>query len=175
MKRRVTPIEEVVDITDPNILWNYIPGFNGYEVSYELNQVRSMKHYMEYPYGILIKPRKRSNNDPTYELSDNNNKRVSVRLSQLIYLARTNPWGVTGYPRRTIISNPCSRNQRVFVHKQTSIPEVPKRIGSYPLFEILIDKDDTRLYPASPTVTEPISDIYRRRCQSGLERPLQGP
>lgn len=160
---RFTPIESVIDVEDPNILWNYIPGFNGYEVSYEINQVRSMKHYMEYPFGILIKPRKRSHSgDPAYELSDNNNKRVVVRLSQLIYLARTNPWGVTGYPRRTIISNPCSRNQRVFVCKQSNMPELNSRAEHYPEFTITPDTDDPRLFQGVPMVKAPISDIDGR-------------
>ena len=51
---RFTPIQDVLDIYDPNRLWYNIPNFNGYEISND-NYIRSMKHYMKYPYGILIK------------------------------------------------------------------------------------------------------------------------
>lgn len=118
MKKRnnFTPIEDVLDVFDTNRLWYYIPGFRGYEISND-NIIRSMKHYRAYPYGILIKPVKSepygSSCDPLYELSDDNNKRQRIRLSQLAYLAMNNNFAVLGYPRCTIITDPCSRNKYV--------------------------------------------------------------
>lgn len=111
-----TPIEDVMNIFDPNILWLYIPGFNGYEISTN-GYIRSMKHYIKYPYGILIKPVQRepykSSNDPLYELSDNNNKRQRIRYSQLAALANENPYSIDSYPRHTMLCNTGSRNKFV--------------------------------------------------------------
>ena len=76
-----------------------------------------MKHYMKYPYGILISPVSRepykSSTDPLYEISDDNNKRQRIRLSQLVHLAATNQFAVRGYPRYTIISSNSGRNKFV--------------------------------------------------------------
>ena len=76
-----------------------------------------MKHYVQYPYGIIIKPVKRepygSSPDPLYELSDNNNKRRRIRLSQIMTLATTNNVAVRGYPRATICTDTSSRNKYV--------------------------------------------------------------
>jgi hypothetical protein len=111
-----TPIEDIMNIFDPNRLWLYIPGFTGYEVSTD-GFIRSMKHYRKYPYGILIKPVQRepykNSTDPLYELSDDNNKRQRIRYSQIAHLANSNPYNVAGYPRTTIICNPGSRNKFV--------------------------------------------------------------
>ena len=76
-----------------------------------------MKHYMKYPYGILISPVSRepykSSTDPLYEISDDNNKRQRIRLSQIMHLAFTNQFSVLGYPRLTIITDTGSRNKYV--------------------------------------------------------------
>ena len=76
-----------------------------------------MKHYMKYPYGILISPVSRepykSSTDPLYEISDDNNKRQRIRLSQIMHLAFTNQFSVLGYPRLTIITDTDSRNKYV--------------------------------------------------------------
>lgn len=114
-KSKYTPVESVLNIYDER-WWYYIPGFNGYEVSND-GYVRSMKHYRIYPYGILIQKVKRepygSYQDPVYELSDDNNKRHRIRLSQIIHLAMTNQFSVAGYPRATIITDSGSRNKYV--------------------------------------------------------------
>ena len=76
-----------------------------------------MKHYMRYPYGILIKPvstgKYKNSPDPLFEISDDNNKRQRIRLSQIMNLAMSSNMAVRGYPRATIISNPSSRNKYV--------------------------------------------------------------
>lgn len=76
-----------------------------------------MKHYRKYPYGILIKPvqsgKYKDSCDPLFEISDDNNQRQRVRLSQLYHLAYTNQYSIAGYPRATIITNTSSRNQFV--------------------------------------------------------------
>jgi hypothetical protein len=120
-------VENVINVNDPYILWYYIPGYNGYEISNTL-YVRSMKHYMKFPYGILVQPKKNKEGkvsnpeDPTFELTNNNNERTAIRLSQIVHLAKTNPYAVYGYPRRTYHSDGASRNLRCFLKKQ--IPTV---------------------------------------------------
>ena len=48
-----------------------------------------------------------------FELSDDNNQRQRIRLSQLAYLAASNQYAVAGYPRKTIITDTGSRNKFV--------------------------------------------------------------
>lgn len=116
MKVRFTPIEDVLNIFDESRYWLYIPGFNGYEVSND-GYVRSMKHFRKYPCGILIKAVDRepykSSTDPLYELSDDNNKRQRIRLSQIMHLAATNQYAVRGYPRATVVTSVSGRNKWV--------------------------------------------------------------
>lgn len=138
-RRDYTPVESVIDINDDNILWSYIPGFNGYEVSNN-GYLRSMKHFRKYPYGILICPVNRApygdSCDPMFELSNDNNERVKIRLSQLIMLAANNKYSVSGYPRHTYISDCHSRNDRHFVNKY--IPPVDNT-AKYAQFTVIQD------------------------------------
>ena len=103
---RFTPVEKVLDVSSETRLWFYLPGYNGYEVSND-GYLRSMKHFKKYPYGMLIQPLKDRNgnvispNDPIYEMSNNQNQRIQLHISEIIYIGQTNPWGVTGYPRKT--------------------------------------------------------------------------
>lgn len=112
------PVQNYINIYDSNILWYYIPGFNGYEIS-STGIVRSMKHFRKYPYGMIIRPKEIKdpielfvNNYPelTYVLSDNNNERQVVTRTELINLARNNHNKVYGYPRKTIVTDIGSRN-----------------------------------------------------------------
>lgn len=137
------PLEQFLNPADDR--WFYfIPGFNGYEISND-GYVRSMKHYKKYPFGILIQPKKNKDGkvinpeDPTFELSNNNNERVAVKRSQLQYLAATCDYAVTGYPRRTCITDRSSRNQRIFIKKKLK-PELENTIR-IPKFTI-IDKEE---------------------------------
>ena len=122
MKNNFILVENVLNVWDDNRLWFYIPGFNGYEVSND-GFLRSMKHYKRYHFGILIQPKKNRKGqiinpeDPMYELSNNDNERVNLRLSQIQYLARTNNRQITGYPRKTYISDSNPRNSRIFIKK----------------------------------------------------------
>lgn len=76
-----------------------------------------MKHFRKYPYGIIIKPVDRDpydkSCDPLFEISDDNNKRQRIRLSQLMHLAATSQYAVSGYPRSTIVCDGSSRNKYV--------------------------------------------------------------
>ena len=76
-----------------------------------------MKHYLKYPYGILISPVTRepygNSCDPLFELSNDNNERKRIRLSQIMHLALTSNYHVAGYPRATIITDNTSRNKYV--------------------------------------------------------------
>jgi hypothetical protein len=140
-KTKFTPVESVLDINDDR-LWYYIPSCNGYEVSND-NYIRSMKHYRSYPFGILISPKrdKKGNvlhpEDPSYELSNNNNERITLRLSQILDLAKSNPYHITGYPRRTCICDTNPRNQKYFIQKKLQAPEPTNNIKRYPKFTIV--------------------------------------
>lgn len=141
--RKYLPVEQFLDIYDENRYWMYIPGWNGYEVSND-GYLRSMKHFARYPYGILIRPKTKngvllSPQDPIFELSDNNNERQRVHLSQLMHLAITNPYIVSGYPRKTWMSDRQSRNDRHFVNKKLKVPPLDKD-AHYAKFTI-IDED----------------------------------
>lgn len=136
--KKFIAVEDVLNIYDPNIWWYYIPGFNGYEVSNTL-LVRSMKHHAKFPLGILVKPKKYGK-DPSFELSNNNNERVTIRLSQIVHLAKTNPYAVYGYPRLTIWTDCASRNMRCFLKRQiptVMLDETPK----FPKFTIIDEAD----------------------------------
>ena len=87
---KFTPIETVLNIFDPNILWLEIEGFNGYEIS-TTGHIRSMKHYKKYPYGLLVKPVSSADpSNPIYELSDDNNNRKRLHYSEIANLANNN-------------------------------------------------------------------------------------
>lgn len=133
-----TLVEEVLDIYDGNRCWYYIPGFNGYEISND-GYIRSMKHYKKYPYGLLIKPRK----DGKFELSDNNNQRVTVTRSELLRLAQTNPYQITGYPRSTLMTDIAPRNQSYFIKKPQSDRQFDKTPRA-PRFTIIPDGQDSQ-------------------------------
>lgn len=137
------PIESVIDVNDPNVWWFYIPGFNGYEIS-NTGLVRSMKHFKKYPYGILIKTRNKiREQDPSFELSDNNNERVIIRLSQLQHLARSNPYSVHGYPRHTICTDIAPRNMRAFIKKQIKVQPLDNTTR-FPKFTIIDEEDQCK-------------------------------
>lgn len=157
-------VEDVIDINDPYTFWFYIPGYNGYEVSNTL-YVRSMKHFNKYPYGMLIQPKKdREGNiinpkDPTFELSNNQNERTAIKLSQIVHLAKTNPYAVFGYPRKTIWTDIASRNMRCFLKKQ--IPSV--------------QLDTTKRFPKFTVIDEADpEDPYKIRMKEDLIVPIVG-
>ena len=90
-------------------LWYPIPGYNGYEISDD-GYVRSMKHFKQYPTGLLLRVKGHStSHDPIFELSDNNNRRIRLKRSTLWDLAIHNPRGVI--PRYTLERNIGSRNK----------------------------------------------------------------
>ena len=182
MRRKYTGIEEVLDINDPNLWFYFIHEFNGYEISSPIPHdiydtdgkllykagssiIRSEKHWRNYPYGILVKPRKRSNpNDPAFELSNNNNERVTIRLSQLVYLARNLPYAVSGYPRHANMVNMGSRNDRHFINKKLKLPELDNTTRFYPKFNIIEDetsllKKNPNMEPREPELKVPIEPI----------------
>lgn len=142
--KHFTDVKDVLDITSNTRLWYYILGFRGYELSND-GYIRSMKHYRKYPFGILIQPKtdKHGNiihpEDPSYELSNNRNERVCIRLSQIRYIISHNDIHVQGYPRKTIISNPSSRTQRIFITREE--PGFKTRTF-YPQFNIIKEQEE---------------------------------
>lgn len=119
-----------------------------------------MKHYVKYPYGIIIKPVQRepygSSTDPLFEISDDNNKRKRIRLSQIMNLALTTNLGVRGYPRATIVTDTSSRNKYVKndsgayvkvyngpgVRKLINMPDIDSN-AKYAKFTIIQDGTET--------------------------------
>ena len=152
-------IEDYIDPLSQNILWYYIPGFNGYEIS-NTGIVRSMKHYKRYPYGMLIRPKEISNPlelftksfpELTYELSNNNNERKIIKRSELQYLAQNNQYAVQGYPRRTFVTDISSRNIKCFVQKHHKIDlKEPHQVQFY--YEKDIDVKNLELENQSPII-----------------------
>lgn len=157
-----TRVEDVLDLNDDNRLWLYIPNFNGYEVSND-GYIRSMKHFRKYPYGILIKPVKKepygSSPDPLFELSDNNNERQRIRLSQIMHLAMTNNFSVSGYPRTTRMRDCQSRNDRHFVKKSMKLPPLDKE-AKYAKFTIIQEgTEHPKMEYSEPDVHVPVISI----------------
>jgi hypothetical protein len=160
------PIEDVLNIFDNTRLWYYIPSFNGYEVSND-GYIRSMKHYRKHPYGVLIQPVARDRNkgiqDPMYELSNDDNVRQRIRLSQIIYLAKTNNFSVSGYPRSTIMSSNSGRNK--FVRNKdgvyVKVYNGPKVTKSFDMPQL----DNTLIYPKFTVIqdgTEAMNMTYQQ-------------
>ena len=121
--RKFAAVEDFLNVADPNRLWMPICGYNGYEVSTD-NIIRSMKHYKQYPYGILITPKKDKNGnilhpeDPIFELSDDNNNRKTISLSQILDIVKNIKEKIPGYPRYTWQQDISPRNDRHFVKKE---------------------------------------------------------
>ena len=72
-------------------------------------------------------------------MSDNNNNRISIRLSGIINLAKNNKIKVTGYPRRTYQTDISSRNIRAFVKKKSNVQPFDNSV-SFPKFTIIDDE-----------------------------------
>lgn len=177
MRAQYVAVQDVLDIFDTNRIWYYIPGFRGYEVSND-GYLRSMKHYLKYPYGILIQSVKRepyiNSSDPMFELSDDNNKRRRIRLSQIIHLAATNQYGVSGYPRSTIITDLNSRNHWVKDESgnYVKVYNGPKKCKNpfkvplmdntvhYPKFTVIQDGTEMPfMYYSQPDIRVPLTSI----------------
>ena len=169
MGRKYTGIEEVLDVNDMETWWYYIHEYPAYEVSNATSThghlVRSFKSAHKYPYGMLIKPKDRSNDlDPAYELTNLNNERCVVRLSQLIYMARNLPYAVAGYPRHTNMASINCRNQRIFINKKLKSPPLDNTTRFYPKFNIIEDEFSVlekhpNYEPANTDISVPIEPI----------------
>ncbi len=88
-----TPIETVLDIYNPNILWADLgPHFKGYQIS-NTGIIRSMKFYKKHPYGILINP----TSNGTVKLSNSVNQSEQVSVSDLLNIVKTNGYNIATY------------------------------------------------------------------------------
>ena len=130
--RKYAAVEYYINVADPNRLWMAIHGYNGYEISND-NYIRSMKHYKEYPYGILITPKKDKDGNilhpenPIFVLSDDNNNRCSLSLSQIIEIVNLHN-NIPGYPRYTWQQDISPRNDRHIVKKQQKCPPLDNTV-----------------------------------------------
>ena len=120
----MVPVENYIKSNDSSIWWYYIPGFKEYEISNTENSIiRSMKYINKYKYGIIIKPKEIFNIDDlfhnyydelTYELySYSLNQRIVIKRSTIEYLAKSNPYYIQGYPRRTNPNIFANKTQRI--------------------------------------------------------------
>lgn len=82
----MVPVEQVVNINDPTIIWYRIPGFPGYEICRSNYYVRSFKSRKKYPFGTLVK----WNKDNTITLTNRNNQRVKLTMEQIEQLLKEN-------------------------------------------------------------------------------------
>lgn len=140
MKHVYTPVEYVLNPYDDR-LWYYIPGFNGYELSNDY-YIRSMKHYRKYPFGILLEPVKKADGsydkkDPSFSLSNDNNERVVIKLSEIVDRVNHMDRAISGYPRRTYVTDIQSRNK--FVMKKRKHPLLDDITTSPAVFTIIQD------------------------------------
>lgn len=170
-RNNFTLVEDVLGI-DNDRLWYWLEGFNGYEVSND-GYVRSMKHYHKYPFGLLIQPKKDKKGniihpeDPTYELSNNNNERVAIKLSQLLYIARNTKYHMTGYPRKTCITDIAPRNQRIFIKKQIKTLPSFNNEPYYPKYRIIEEPPNPYLEKRLPDVVCPIESLSNNKLYYG--------
>lgn len=81
-------VETVFDINSDKPIWYDIPGFPGYQITYDvmndINYVRSFKQYKIHPYGVLITHA----NKTTWKLTNHNNQVVLVTSEELWELIR---------------------------------------------------------------------------------------
>ena len=75
----VTPLENIIDVSNRAYGWYTIRDFNGYEWCPTLEMLRSLKSSKAHPYGVLVKEK---NNK--YEITNNNNQRVKISKNDLI-------------------------------------------------------------------------------------------
>ncbi len=135
-------MEQVIGLYDTETLFYHLHYFPSYEISNRTSLhghlVRSFKSAHKYPYGMLMKPKNGSDyNDPVYELTDLNNERKLVKLSELLYMAMNPPYAVSGYPRRIYeVDNTC-RNDKNFINKKSKCPELDNTERTFPKFKIL--------------------------------------
>lgn len=143
MERRskFTLVEDVLNLYDDRF-WYYLPGFNGYEMSND-GFIRSMKHYKKYPFGMLIQPKKGCrgviSEDTLYEISNNKNEKIIISSAELYRLSQSNEYTITGYPRRTCVTDMSPRNQRIFIKSQDK-----KQFDNslfYPKFNIIKEQE----------------------------------
>lgn len=167
------PIQNYIDPNNSSILWYYIPGFNGYEIS-NTGIIRSMKHYKKYPFGMLIRPREVNDpielftkqfNDLTYELSDNNNKRQIMKRSTLLNLAINNQYHVQGYPRTTIVTDIAPRNIRCFIQREEDISSIKNKVHQVQFYYEKINTDEQNNTKDKSSIIKPL--IFERTENNG--------
>lgn len=104
------PIDQLWNLNIDDQIWYDIPGFTGYQISNTMF-VRSFKYKNKYPFGILILPKKMVGTDSIYELSDNDNMRIEISLSELYKLSDKNN------PMHTYQIPMISRNKRLGINQ----------------------------------------------------------
>lgn len=165
MKSKPIPLETVLDINDDRV-WFYIENFNGYEVSND-GYIRSMKHFNEYPFGMLLRPASTSKTrGDKFILTNDNNERVGVYVNDLIELAKNDKYIRAGYPRRTCVSDPSSRNQKAFIKRQQVSKQPEKKF--MPSFTILQDTEINDKGCPIYNLTDGGSEYYVRKDSGGF-------
>ena len=105
-----------------NLTWYRIPGYNGYEYNFENKIVRSLKNYKQNPIGKLIK-KQTDKKGEYYEMSNMQNKRVKVYLSEIESLIKKDDRKVKvgTYSTNLEPRNKVTRNK--FLHCDQEDPE----------------------------------------------------
>lgn len=145
------PIEEIFDPYNDDQLWYPILNFNGYEVS-NYGNVRSLKNFNRYPFGTFCRYKINKKSEIIYELSTNNNERVSISLTEILELSEKmmRSYPMNNYPRYTCYVDNQSRNKRMFInfqkvsknHKSKRKPvPIRKEETFFPSFTVIQDKD----------------------------------
>ena len=120
-------VDQVINISDPSVIWFRIPGFPGYEIS-NTNYIRSFKSRKKYPYGTLVKHDKNN----YVIITNSNNQRIKLNFGDIWSRVNSEPhikshtWEVQGTSRNqmacvdteaeseigTIVGKPKVRNSK---------------------------------------------------------------
>lgn len=122
--------------TEYSRIWACIRGYNGYEYSND-GLLRSMKNYIKYPTGYLVKKYKDKKGE-FFNISNNRNERVKLYVIDIINIIRndSNPIYRSDYEtdissRNKILSGPKIKKKQQDLKSSIGIPKFT-----------IIDKDE---------------------------------
>ena len=120
------PIESVVNIYDPNIVWAELgPDYNGYQIS-NIGLVRSMKFFKKYPYGILLEP-----TNGTLKISNSLNQTVQVDIIKIFGSMKSTDFIVPTCSTYTRSRNPFITSQSKRMQDKIKSRDILKRPSGF--------------------------------------------
>ena len=128
------PIESVINIYDPSILWaDLSPQYNGYQIS-NTGLVRSMKFFKKYPFGILLEPE-----NGKIKISNSLNQVEQVDVLEIYNSMHKSAFNIPSNSTYTRSRNPLMTSQsKIIIDKQKWKDELKKPSGFH--FKILGEK-----------------------------------